>query len=447
MLRIDLGCNFRSRPEICEYINSIFYKLLYTENSDFDYDEKEELVSKAVYPVNTEQKVENHFVDYLSLKNDDGLYFESKLEADAAVVAQIIENIMAKEPFLRDKEGLRKARYGDITILLHSMRGKDEAYIDALQKRGIPVSISASDVTDSNEVTTLLSILKIISNPLDDIALITVLTSPVFGYSMDDLARIRSRNKYGTFYSSLLQSAKEGDAKSQDFIKVISALRRRSTVLSLATLIDEIFEETNLLNLFSMQENGDVKRLNLLCVQNVALDFEANNTQDIRSFLNYFEGLENRDFSLSSDSSDSVKIMSIHKSKGLQFPICILANTTNKFNEQDIRDSVIMNEQYGFSCVYYDQNGQKNDSNVLRSLMKFEEKRNLLAEELRVFYVALTRAEEQLITVSTYDNLREEIKSRSDLIYISGSKNKIEHTLFRKNNSYADWILETLILY
>ena len=192
--------------------------------------------------------------------------------------------------------------------------------------------------------------------------------------------------------------------------------------------------------------NGDVRRLNLLSVQNIALEFDANKRQDIKSFLGYFDSLENRDFSLSSDCADSVKIMSIHKSKGLQFPICILANTTNKFNEQDIKDSVIMNEEYGFSAVYYNEIGLKNNTSLLRSLLKYEEKRNLLAEELRVFYVALTRAEEKLITVSTYDNLSEEIQSKTDLINISGSEKRIEYSLFRKNNSYADWLLEALIL-
>ena len=127
--------------------------------------------------------------------------------------------------------------------------------------------------------------------------------------------------------------------------------------------------------------------------------------------------------------------MSIHKSKGLQFPVCILANTTNRFNEMDLRDSVIMNESYGFSTVYYDENGEKQSDNVLRSLLKFEEKRNLLAEELRVLYVALTRAEEKLITVSTYSNLIEELHKRINLLELSNSKAKIEYSLFRKKIS------------
>lgn len=446
MLRVDLGCNFRSRRQICDYINSLFEKIIYTENSDFDYNDKEKLDSRAEYPENSDVKVENHFVDFSSIKQNPDTTFETRIQADAAVVAEVIKEIMLKEPFLRDGKGLRKAKYSDITILLHTMRGKDATYISELQKQGIPVSVSASEVIGSDEVNSLISMLRVLSSPSDDIALVTVLTSPVFAFSMEELAVIRTENRYANFYSSLLMAAKNGNAKADNFVRIISALRRRSAVLPLGVLIDEIFEETNLLNLYSAQENGDIKRLNLLSVQNLALEFDANKNEDIKSFVNYFDELENRDFSLSSDSVDSVKIMSIHKSKGLQFPICILANTTNRFNEQDIKDSVILSEQCGFSLVYYDQDGKLRNSCVLRNLMKFEEKRNLLAEELRLFYVALTRAEEKLITVSTYDNLADEIIKKSDLINISGSEKRVEYPLFRKNNSYADWLLESLIL-
>lgn len=446
ILRVDLGCNFRSREEICNFINSIFGKLIYNENSDFNYDENEKLVPKAVFPQNADTKVENHFLDFGEIQKNSDIIIESKLEAEAYVLTNIIEDIVNKEPFIRDGDTLRKATYGDITILVRSMQGHDQAYITALSQRGIPVAVSTSDIVDSDEVNTLLSFLKIINNPSDDIALITVLTSPVFYFSMNELAEIRAAHRYGNFYSSLLAAAKSGNQKACDFIYVISALRRRSTLLTLGVLIEEIFEETNLLNLFSSQSNGDVKRLNLLSVQNLAADFDANKNQDIKSFINYFSELKNRDFSLAADSANSVKIMSIHKSKGLQFPVCILANTTNKFNEQDLRDSVIMTENNGISLVYYDADGSKKDSFVLRTLMKFEEKRNLLAEELRLFYVALTRAEEKLITLSTYDNLLEEVERKNTNLYATGSNYRVEPSLFRKNNCYADWLLEALIL-
>ena len=446
MLRIDLGCNFRSRKEVCEFVNSVFSKLVYTETSDFEYDEKEMLVPKAKYPDNNVLKVENHFVDYNELLQNSDVTFESKLEAEAYVVADIIEELVNKEPFLRDGDLLRKARYGDIAILIRSMRGKDEYYINALKDRGIPVSVSVGELIDSDEVNTLISLLKVINNPSDDIAILTLLTSPVFMFSMNELAEIRAGHKYGSFYSSMLASAKGGNKKSADFIKSISVLRRRSTVLPIGVLIDEIFEETNILNIYSSKENGEIKRLNLLCVQNLSVEFDEDKNKDISSFLKFFQELDNRDFSISAGSNNGVKIMSIHKSKGLQFPICIIANTTNKFNERDIRDNVIVSEEHGFSCTYYDDLGVKKDNTVLRTLMKVEEKRNLLAEELRVFYVALTRAEEKLITLSTYDSLSDELARKKQLLEITDSNKRVAYSLFKRNNCYADWLCEALLM-
>ena len=446
MLRVDLGCNFRSRSEICSFINSVFSKIIYTENSGFEYDNKEELIPKAEYPNNSESKVENHFIDYASIIENSKIELNSKLEAEAHAVADIVESVVKRPPFLRDGDLLRKATYSDITILVRSMRGKDQVYLNTLKKRGIPVSVSASDVLESDEVNTLVSLLKIISNPLDDIALLTVLTSPVFLFSIDEIAKTRAEHKRGNLYSSLLFAAKKENKKVVDFLNFLSVFRRRSSVIPLGVLIDEIFEETNLLNIFSRCENGDVKRLNLLCVQNLANEYDSVNGQDIPGFLKHFSSLENRDFSFSGDSTNSVKIMSIHKSKGLQFPVCILANTTNKFNEQDLRDSVILSENYGVSCVYYDEKNEKKDNNILRTLMKHEEKKGLLSEELRIFYVALTRAEEKLITVSSFDNLSEEVMRKKRLLELTDSKQRVEYSLFRKSLCYADWLVESLIL-
>lgn len=445
-LRIDLGCNFRSRSEVCNFINSVFEKLIYTETSDFEYDDSEKLVPEAEYPQSDELKVENHFIDFNEIQNNSEGLFEDKLQAEAYIIAQKIEEIVNKEPFIKDKDGLRKATYSDIAILVRSIKGKEEAYINALKERGIPASISASDLMESDEVNTLISLLKVISNPSEDIAVLTLLTSPVFSFTMNELAKIRAEHKYGSFYASVLTSAKNGNKKCADFVNMIATLRRRCVVLPLGVFIDEIFEQTNMLNIFSSRQNGDVKRQNLLCVQSIALEFDEGKNKDVHSFLNYFASLENKDFSLSGNGSDGVKLMSVHKSKGLQFPICILANTANKFNEQDLKDIVIISEENGIAFSYYNALGVKTDNNILRTLMKLDEKKSLLAEELRLFYVALTRTEEMLLTFSTFDSVDDELNRLKEQLAISNSVNRVELSLFRKNNTYADWLIETLLL-
>lgn len=445
--RIDLGCNFRSRPEICQYINSVFSKIIYSRNSDFNYDEKEMLVPMASYPDNNECKVENHFLDFNALVSDSEDEYDAKIVAEAELVANIVAETLDKEPFLRDGETLRKAELKDITILVRSMQSKGDIYINALKKRGIPVSASAADIIDSDEVKTLISILKIINNPSDDIALLTVMTSPIFAFSMDEIAEIRTLHKYGKIVSSVIVAANNGNNKAKDFLDVIESLRHQNIVLSVGQLIEEIFDRTNLLNILSSTLNGDVKRLNLLGALNVANLYEEDGRKGLHSFINYFESLDNRDFKVSGAvNSNCVTVMSIHKSKGLQFPICIIANTSNRFNLMDVSNSVAISEKYGFSSTYFDENELKNDSFILKTIMKNDEKKQLLAEELRVCYVAMTRAEEKLITVSSYNDLQSEVLNKLKLIEASNSTNRVAYSLFKKNLSYADWILESLLL-
>lgn len=445
-LRVDLGCNFRSRPEICEFINGVFTKILYRKNSDFDYDENEKLVPMAQYPENSDSKVEAHFIDYKSVLENSDIELESKLYAEANIIANVILETVSKEPFLRDGDGLRKANFGDITILVRSIREKGEILMKVLKERGIPVSVSSSDVLDSDEVQTLIALLKVINNPSDDISLLTVMTSPIFAFSMRELAEIRGLHKYGSVMSSVSAAAKNGSKKAVGFIDTLARLRRKNIVMPVSLLIDEIFEETNLLNIVSAMENGDVKRMNLLSLQKFANSFEGDSKQDLRSFISYFSELENRDFSLTSQGENCVTVMSIHKSKGLQFPVCILANTTNQFNQQDLRDSIIINEKFGFANVYYNADDEKVENTVLRTLMQHDEKKNLLAEELRIFYVALTRAEEKLIVVASYNDLKDEVNKKCAQLDVSGSTEKVEYSLFRKNISYADWLLESLLI-
>jgi ATP-dependent helicase/nuclease subunit A len=446
MLRVDLGCNFRSRKEVCYQINEIFRKILYKDNSDFDYDDNEKLLPMAKYPDNDDTKVEYHFIDYGALTANSNIEFSSMLNAEAEAVANLIEDHMNKAPFLRDGDVLRKAKYSDFTILVRSMREKGDVFIKTLKARGIPVTAASSDIIESDEVITLISLLKLINNPSDDIALVTVLTSSLFSFSMDEIAKIRAGHKYGNLVSSLMAASKSGNKKVTEFFDILSKLRKKNIILSIAEIIEEIFEETNLLNIFSSANGGDVKRHNLLCVQNFAESFEGDGKKSIREFINYFTELENKDFNMSASSGECVKVMSIHKSKGLQFPICILANTSNQFNMQDLRDAFLINEIHGFSAVYYDKEDKKIDNTVLRTVMKQYEHRQLLAEELRIFYVALTRAEEKLITFTTYDDLSKEISDKIRQIEFTYSSDKVEYSLFRKSVSYANWIIESLII-
>lgn len=445
-LRIDLGCNFRSRIEVCEWINSIFKKILYKDNSGFDYDDREKLVSKAEYPNNTEKKIESHYLDFTTITTETE--YEGRRYAEAQAVANTIKDIMNRPDFLKSEDGktLRKTEYKDITILLRGVSEKGAIYASALKASGIPVSLADSEGLYSDEVNTLISFLKIINNPSDDIALLTVMTSPVFGFSMEDLASIRAAHSYGSCYSAVMAAYKRGDEKIVGFINFLSAIRRKAIMSSISSLIADIFENTGLLNMVSIAENGESKRLNLLHVQSTALDFEKEGRRNLSSFLKYFESLSKKEFSVNSDSGNAVKIMTIHASKGLQFPICILANCSNWFNETDLKAKYIIDEPYGFSFRMHEPSGKEVGINTLRSLMLHEERKELLAEELRLFYVALTRAEEMLLTFSTYDNLTDEVKKKITLLERAEADGYVPYSVFRRSQSFADWILEANLL-
>lgn len=436
MLRVDLSANFRSRHEICEYINSLFTKVLYKENSDFDYDNNEALKPEAKYEPTDDSKVELHFCDFDAINDSLSEKISDRVELEAQVIVDIVESIKAKGRF----------DYKDIKILVRSMSTSGTPIIKAFKDKGIPVSSSSGDVIESDEVQSLLALLKIINNPYDDISIVAAMSSPIFGFSMEEIAEIRTVNKKASFISTVISAANNGNPKAQEFLNVISLLRNHSVVKSVSALIDEIFEETNLLNIFALSEYGEIKRLNLLAVQNIARSFESEARRDLRSFISYFESLEDKDINLTSENSEGVSVLTIHKSKGLQYPVCILADSAKGVNTKDLEGSVLMSERYGVSVAYQDENFVKQKDFVLRYAMLHEERRLLFAEELRLLYVALTRAQEKLIVVSTFKNFEDKIQKMQDDIFFSNSKNKVEYSLFRKCKSYAEWIIAALLL-
>ncbi len=445
-LRIDLKCNFRSRADICEYANRLFEKLMSRKNALIEYDESEKLSPEAVFPQCEEPAADTHFVDYVALSSDEDLNTDSATEVEAHKVADLIFEAMEKPAFIRtdDKKGLRKAKYSDFTILVRAMKGKGTTYIKTLRDRGIPVTASVSDTIDSDEVNTLISFLKIINNPSDDIALLTVLTSSVFMFTMNEIATLRTHNRYKSIYSSMIRASENGDTKATEFIELLSGLRKISVTSSLGELIEEIFDQTNLLNVFSAG-GEDTARMNLLSVQSFAESFEQDRKRDIRSFISYFEQLDNRDFKLTAESSNCVTVMTIHSSKGLQFPICIVAGCGNDFYFPDLRSRYYIDESHGISFSYY-LDDEKQDGNLLRTLMKKDMEKQLLAEEMRLLYVALTRAVDKLIVMVTYRDMYKKLPKIVDATNKSLCCDTISSVLYSQCKSYADWLVAAFSL-
>ncbi|MBR6572415.1 MAG: UvrD-helicase domain-containing protein [Clostridia bacterium] len=445
--RIELGCNFRSRKEICQYVNAFFSKTMNKQNSDIDYKGHEELVPKAIYEETNEPKVETYLLDANSIisngfvfdGDDDKLF---RLTAEATAIADIIEDLIKKEPFLKGENGLRKAEYKDITILSRSMDYYGEVLVNVLKSRNIPVSIQAGDLLKTEEAVLLISMLKVINNPSDDIALLNVLTSPIFAFSMEELAQMRIEGRKGKFISAVSVAAIKGNEKAKGILNVLSTFRRKSVVLSLSNLIEEIFDSTGLLSIVSEFDNGSAKVDNLLVIQNFAATFESERKKSLGEFLSAVENLSGKDFKISSgNSSNCVTVMSIHGSKGLQFPICILYNIAKQFNFLDFNSPMLIDEKYGFSFSYFDKEEREKNKTLLRFVMDNFDKRQQKAEELRLLYVAMTRAEEKLIMTACYKDLAKSISSKISSLYDSDNLDSIEYSLFKKSMSYGDWLL------
>lgn len=439
-LRIDLSGNFRSRREICEYVNSLFGFIMHEDNADIEYDERERLEPLATFPENSETKVETHFADLTEItQNFDFSEYESGSEknvAEAHIIAKTILDTVNAKPFIKTDSSLRKADFGDIVILLRSL---DAAPIisSVLKKCSIPVSITASDILSTDEVATLISLLTVINNPFDDVALLTLMTSRLYGFTIDSLAKYRAKSRKGKLISALAMT--RDDPKLSDFLADLSYYREKNITLRISELIDEIFERTNFTGMVSRLPDGEIKKSNLITVRNFAATFEGEGKRSLREFLKALEDMSDKDFGTASSApSNSVRIITIHSSKGLQYPVCILADTDHQFNFSDCYKSLLLNEKHGFSFKYYDEETFDKNETLLRVIMSEYEKRQVLSEEVRLLYVALTRAEEKLIITAAVKDLKKKIDSLSDMGYFENGRMRKYN--FGKTNCYFDWI-------
>ncbi len=451
-LRIDLSGNFRSRKGICEYANRLFGFVMHKEYADIEYDEFEKLEALASFPESSHIEVEKHFIDLKAVKASGTLRAETneKAEAEAHIIAKKILDCIAAEPFIKETRKtvntdgtedeelyLRKARFGDMVILMQSTDNAD-IISSVLKKYGIPVTAQAKGILGTDEVAVLVALLRVIDNPFDDIALLTVMTSRLFGFTIDDLASIRAYAKKGKMISAVTVAAEE-NKKARDFNDMLRKFREKNVVFSVAGLIDSIFEYTNFIGIASRMPDGSVKKASLMALRNFAAGFEADGKRSLGEFLRVFDRMIDKDFDIKLvGSEEAVRIMTVHSSKGLQFPVCILAECEHQFNFKDCYKPLLLSEKYGFSFKYFDE--QKNDKSktLLRVLMQEYEKSQILAEQVRLLYVAVTRAENKLIITSCVGDLKSKIKKYQDMKFFKDKSLKKKY--FKSSNCFSDWI-------
>lgn len=448
-LGITLGSNFRSRVGVTSCVNYIFRQLMSTEAGELEYDDSEALNAAAKYPERDTPDCELHVV------TDKGNRADT-LEAQARYVARYIDRTVREGKTLVTKGGaLHPASYGDFCILLRTAKNVSSVYANALSERGIPVfSPETGGFFEAAEISFILSLLRVLDNPVQDIPLAAVMLSPLFGFSAGELADIRASAKERLeagetepLYRSVAASADEGDEKAAAFLKKIESLRRLSLTLSAGELVRRVCEETGFDAIVGAMPDGERRRLNIGLLCDYAEKYEAAGNLGLSGFIRFIDKVARTSGDLAtaarpSENADIVRIMTVHQSKGLEFPICIFADMQHAFNERDNTESVLISSSAGLGMKRRTEDGISVYDTASRRAAVITSERMGRSEEMRVLYVALTRAKENLVMVTSVPNPE---KGLAKVAVECGIGERANPFAVLRMNNFSDLVLMALM--
>lgn len=425
--KILLSANFRCRKEIVDGVNHIFRKIMVQSTGELDYDREAELIYRAGYPEAGPEirlaagPVELHLIERTGQAEDEE---ETALEKEGRLIAGRIRELMGEggnpPAQVWDKEAgcYRPVKYKDMVILLRSTKEKANVLLQVLQEYGLPAYAElGTGYFQAVEVSIMLSLLQLIDNPIQDIPLAAVLRSPLLGLTANDLAAIRAASPGGNYWQAVQRYlAVQPDTPLAGGLKGFLAQLERWRTLArqgpLSRLIWQIYQETAFLEYASAMPGGRQRKANLLALYDRAREFDAFSRHGLFRFLRFIEKLQERDEDLGlagafGESDNVIRIMSIHKSKGLEFPVVFVANLGGEFNLKDLNRGVLLHQDLGIASLCYDLKLRVKYPSFAYHAVRNALHRGTLAEELRILYVALTRAREKLILVGTERNLAE----------------------------------------
>lgn len=467
-LRIDLARNFRSRKEVLHGTNYIFKQIMGTSVGEIEYDEAAELIKGAPYSEDQEQPVELAIIDLEGSEKsepepesmDEGFESEdlaqSQLEARymASKIKEIIGN--RKEVYNTKTHSGRPAKYRDIVILLRSMTWAPQI-MEEFKQQGIPVYANlSSGYFEATEVAIMMSLLKVIDNPYQDIPLASVLRSPILDLTEEELAQIRIHNKRGSFYEALTSFCRNhptletGDLyeKVRPFFDALEEWRIMARQGSLSELIWHLYRETRFYDFVGGMPGGKQRQANLRALYDRARQYEATSFRGLFRFLRFIERMRDRGDDLGAaralgEQEDVVRLMTIHSSKGLEFPFVFIAGLARSFNTMDLKKPYMLDKEFGFAAKYVNAEKRISYPSLPQIAFKRKKKMEMLAEEMRVLYVALTRAKEKLYLVSS---VKIADKKLNKWLQASEHKDWLLNEYDRASaNSYLDWIGPALV--
>ena len=465
-IKIQLFKNFRSRQNVLDITNLIFENIMSEKLGNVEYDSEEYLNYGANYPEIGEKNniTEFNIIDLKETEDDEDNEgeIEERIEdsvLEARFVAKKIQELLNSNFQVYDKKmGYRKIKAKDICILLRATSILAPIYEKEISDLNIPVfSDSSGTYLESMEVETMMSLLRVIDNPMQDISLVAVLRSNIFGFSDNDLIEIRLCDKNCTFYEAMLKARinvnTELRHKINKTLETIEKWKEEEKYIPLNEFIWKLYLETGFFNYVSLLPNGNLRQANLKMLFEKAKQYEKASFKGLFNFINFIDKVKTNSGDMSSariigENDNVVRIMSIHKSKGLEFPIVFLSSTGKKFNLRDLNTPILLHQDIGLGVQYIDSEKRVEYSTLAKEAIKIVSRKETISEEMRVLYVALTRAKEKLIITGMSKDIEKAFKDKDKMLNMVKKDNnntyetnsKIDENIIEKYTSYLDWI-------
>jgi len=484
--KIQLFKNFRSRENILSVTNFVFRLIMSEKLGDIEYSEEEYLNLGADYK-NKNEVIEDNFqegslpqkfdlesktkVFVLDKEEEEWNQWNEENEENEAIgektekledivleakfVAQKVKELLNSNQYIFDKKikKYRKITYRDIAILLRSTANRAHIFEKELQENELPVfTDTGMQFLDSIEIQTILSLLKIIDNPMQDIPLACVLRSSIGGFSDNDLVQIRCADKNASFYEAMqkaqIQVEKDLRDKIGKFLKRLKEWKEEEKYLALNEFLWKLYQDSGYYHFVGLMPNGQMRQANLKILFEKAKQYEKASLRGLFQFIHFVERLEQSSGDFGSakiigENENVIRIMSIHKSKGLEFPVVFLCGISKKFNLQDKTEPILLHHEYGLGLTYKNTDLKIEYQTLAKQALKNMMEKETLSEEMRILYVALTRAKEHLYLTAITKGAKKRLEEKSKRLGIYTRKekvNKLNSMICQKYKSYLDWI-------
>ena len=460
--KIILSRNFRSRKNILDGINFIFRQIMCREFGDIAYDAEAALYAGMEFPDCAEPHGGENEIILIETKEAEETELSEELQemdrrqVEATAIAKRVKELLESGFHVLDKKtgAYRPVQYGDIAILLRSMKNWGSVLEDVFGREGLPYyAETAEGYYSVPEVETVLHLLRLIDNPRQDIPLLSILHSPIYGLTADELMQVRLSGGKGSYYDCLQKYLEEGEneelrGRISAFLDDIDAWRRQNRDLSLHELLRMLYRETGYYDYLGMTAGGALRQANLRLLLDKAEQYEKGSRKGLFYFIRYVEDMKTAEVETSSaklqdESPDHIRVMTIHKSKGLEFPVVFVSDMGKAFNEMDARAAVIFHQKWGFGMDWMDLEKRVTYRSLSRMALADATRMEALAEEIRVLYVALTRAKEKLILTGTAKDVEKSLGKWAQ----AAETETPALPLFRlrRAKSYFDWVMPAFL--